>query len=105
MVTTCSSMPPKLGIAIGSIISAPRPVAVSTGSRARMVVAVVIIAGLTRRRPPSTTAALTSATVVGSFFSKLSRRKVATSTPSSVAIPNRARKPTQTATLRLMVRI
>ena len=35
-------MPPKLGIAIGTMMSAPRPVEVSTGSRARSVVADVM---------------------------------------------------------------
>jgi len=38
-------MPPNEGIAIGTIMSAPRPVEVSTGSSARIVVTLVIIAG------------------------------------------------------------
>ena len=89
-------------MAIGNIISAPRPVEVSTGNKAKMVVAVVIIAGFTLRKPPSTTASLICETVAGVLRLKLSFRNVATKTPSSVAIPNRAKKPTQTATLRLM---
>ena len=38
MVTISIAIPPKLGMAIGTIISEPRPVEVRTGSRARMVV-------------------------------------------------------------------
>ena len=42
-------MPPKEGIAIGTIISDPRPVEVKTGSKARMVVALAIRHGRIRR--------------------------------------------------------
>ncbi len=41
---------------MGTITSLPRPVLVSTGSRARIVVAVVIRQGRTRRRPAATVA-------------------------------------------------
>ena len=53
---TATLIPPKEGIAIGTITSEPLPVDVSTGSRARIVVAVVIRACLTRRTAPSTVA-------------------------------------------------
>ena len=56
MVTTLSTIPPNEGMAIGSIMSAPFPVDVKTGSKANMVVAVVIIAGLTLLLPPQKTA-------------------------------------------------
>ena len=46
-------MPPQEGIAIGTIISDPRPVEVKTGSKARMVVALVIKHGRIRRITPS----------------------------------------------------
>ena len=45
------SIPPNEGIAMGIIISAPRPVEVKTGIKARMVVATVIKAGLILRLP------------------------------------------------------
>ncbi len=49
MLTTASNIPPKEGIAIGTIMSEPLPVEVRTGISAKMVVALVIRAGLTRR--------------------------------------------------------
>ena len=55
MVIDWISMPPKVGIAIGTIISAPFPVEVRTGSRAIRVVAVVMAAGRTRLSPAVTT--------------------------------------------------
>ena len=42
IVRNSISIPPKVGMAIGTMMSAPRPVDVSTGSSARMVVAVVM---------------------------------------------------------------
>ena len=42
MVIDCISIPPNVGIAIGTMISAPLPVEVSTGSKAIRVVAVVM---------------------------------------------------------------
>ena len=42
MVMTAKTIPPNEGIAMGTIISEPRPEEVSTGIRAKMVVAVVI---------------------------------------------------------------
>ena len=44
-VINAMSIPPKLGIAIGIMISLPRPEEVKMGSKARMVVAVVIKQG------------------------------------------------------------
>ena len=49
MLTTATSIPPNEGIAIGTIMSEPRPVEVKTGISARIVVALVISAGLTLR--------------------------------------------------------
>ncbi len=49
MVMTTTVMPPTLGIAIGTMMSAPRPVEVSTGIKAKMVVAVVIRQARARR--------------------------------------------------------
>lgn len=66
MVIDCISIPPNVGIAIGTMISAPFPVDVSTGSRAMSVVAVVIAAGRTRFSPASTTASRMSYFVRGS---------------------------------------
>ena len=63
-------MPPKEGIAIGTMISEPFPVEVSTGISAMMVVAAVIMAGLTLLLPASITDALTSFNVLGFLFSK-----------------------------------
>jgi hypothetical protein len=48
-VTEAMIIPPKAGIAIGIMISAPLPVDVSTGIKAIIVVADVIIAGLILR--------------------------------------------------------
>jgi hypothetical protein len=56
MVSSTSVMPPTLGMAMGIMMSAPRPVAVSTGSSARIVVALVIRQGRTRRSPACTVA-------------------------------------------------
>jgi len=53
MVDTWKIIPPKEGMAIGIIISAPRPAEVRTGMSAMMVVAVVIRHGLMRRLPAS----------------------------------------------------
>ena len=44
-VKVASAMPPKVGMAIGTMMSDPRPVLVKTGRSASRVVAVVIIAG------------------------------------------------------------
>ena len=51
--TSATAIPPKVGIAIGTMMSEPRPVDVSTGSRARIVVAVVMSAARIRSRAPS----------------------------------------------------
>ena len=51
MVMSSMSMPPKAGMAMGIMMSEPRPVEVRTGSRARMVVAVVMRQARTRRLP------------------------------------------------------
>ena len=51
-------MPPKDGIAMGTMMSDPLPVEVSTGMRASMVVAVVIKHGLTRLMAASIVALL-----------------------------------------------
>ena len=94
-------MPPNDGMAMGTMMSAPRPVLVSTGSSARMVVALVMTAARMRRWPPSTTA-LRIASIESGFSSAIDcSMRVAMMTPSSVAIPKSARNPTQTATLRL----
>ena len=42
------TIPPKIGMAIGTMISLPFPVEVSIGKRARIVVTVVIKQGLMR---------------------------------------------------------
>src|SRR5690554_5647139 len=72
MVIDWISIPPKVGIAIGTMISAPFPVEVSTGSSAISVVAVVITAGRTRLRPAWTTASRISSRVWGSLSKKVS---------------------------------
>lgn len=69
MVIDWINMPPKVGIAIGTMMSAPFPVEVRTGSRAIRVVAVVMAAGRTRLRPAVTTASRMSCLVCG-FFSR-----------------------------------
>ena len=51
MVMDWISIPPNVGMAIGTMISAPFPVDVSTGNNAINAVAVVIAAGLTRFNP------------------------------------------------------
>ena len=50
-VIAAAIIPPKAGMAIGTIISDPFPVDVNTGSNAIMVVAVVITAGRMRLNP------------------------------------------------------
>jgi hypothetical protein len=65
IVSTSIVIPPKDGMAIGIIISAPRPVAVNTGISARMVVAVVIRHALILRLPASTVASRISTIVLG----------------------------------------
>ena len=60
-----TTIPPKDGIAMGTMISAPRPTEVRTGISARSVVADVIIAGLIRRFPASTVASRISEIVAG----------------------------------------
>ena len=66
MVILWISIPPNVGIAIGTMISAPLPVEVSTGSKAIRVVAVVMAAGRTRFSPAATTASRISCLVRGS---------------------------------------
>lgn len=61
------SIPPKLGIAIGIIISLPLPVLVKMGSKAKMVVAVVIKHGRILRSPASMTLARISCTSLGAL--------------------------------------
>ena len=65
------SIPPKLGIAIGIIMSLPRPAEVNTGNNAKMVVAVVIKHGLILFSPASTIDALISFLFSGIFLSKV----------------------------------
>jgi len=60
-VSSAMDIPPNAGIAMGIMMSAPRPVSVSTGSSARIVVADVISAGRTRRSAPEITARRTGA--------------------------------------------
>ncbi len=64
-------MPPTLGIAMGIMMSAPRPLDVSTGSRASTVVAVVMRQGLTLRTPAVRVAARISARLRAGFSAKL----------------------------------
>ena len=54
-VIRAMSIPPKLGIAIGIMISLPLPVLVRMGNKAKRVVAVVIKQGRILRYPASTT--------------------------------------------------
>src|SRR5699024_9995032 len=103
MVMDWISMPPKVGMAIGTMISAPLPVEVRTGSKAISAVAVVIAAGLTRFKPAYMTASRISSFVLGFRASNVSWMYVPINTPSLVASPNRAIKHTQTAMLRLML--
>ena len=65
------SIPPKLGIAIGIIMSDPLPVDVNTGSKANIVVAVVIKQGRILFLPASITDALISFFVLGVFLLKV----------------------------------
>ena len=64
------TIPPKIGMAIGIMMSLPRPDEVKIGNKAIKVVAVVITAGLIRRRPASRVAFLIWAMVLGFFFWK-----------------------------------
>src|SRR5690554_7888900 len=70
-VISAINIPPKLGMAIGIIISLPFPVEVKIGNNARIVVAVVIKAGRILFFPASTTDALISFTLSGSFLLKV----------------------------------
>ena len=72
MVIDWISIPPKVGIDMGIIISDPLPVEVSTGRSAISVVAVVITAGRTLFKPAWTTASLISSLVCGSLSRKVS---------------------------------
>ena len=65
METTLMAIPPKDGIAMGTMISDPLPVEVSTGIRAKKVVAVVIMQGRTRLIAASIVAALIDSIVFG----------------------------------------
>ena len=96
-------IPPKIGIAIGIMISLPFPVDVNTGKSANMVVTVVIRHGRILLPAASNVACRIPFISLGFSLSKVWVKYVAITTPSSVAIPNRAIKPTQTATLKLMV--
>src|SRR5699024_99919 len=64
-------IPPKLGIAIGIIMSLPLPVEVRIGNRASIVVAVVIKQGRILFCPASTTEVRISLMFSGSFLSKV----------------------------------
>ena len=64
------TIPPKIGMAIGIMMSLPRPDEVKIGNKAIKVVAVVMTAGLILRRPASVVAFRISATVLGFFFWK-----------------------------------
>ena len=66
-----NTIPPKLGIAMGIIISLPRPVLVKTGNSAKIVVAVVIKQGRILFSPASTTEARIDLIVSGSFLLKV----------------------------------
>ena len=74
MVSSAMVIPPKTGIAIGTMMSDPRPVLVSTGNNASKVVAVVIRHGLTLSVPASITVSLMALPEVGPFFSNLCLR-------------------------------
>jgi len=65
METTLMAIPPKEGIAMGTIISEPLPVDVKTGISARKVVAVVIRQGRTRLIAASMVASLMDSIVFG----------------------------------------
>ena len=64
------TIPPKIGMAIGIMMSLPRPDEVKIGNKAIKVVAVVMTAGLILRRPASVVAFRISAMVLGFFFWK-----------------------------------
>jgi hypothetical protein len=70
MLMVTIAMPPKVGIAMGTMMSEPRPVDVSTGTSARIVVAEVIRQGRTRRSPAAITAARISPMVFGVLLAK-----------------------------------
>ena len=53
VLMTTTSMPPKEGIAMGTMISDPRPVEVRMGINAKTVVTVVIMQGRARLTPAS----------------------------------------------------
>ena len=57
------SIPPNVGIDIGTMMSDPLPVEVRIGSSAMSVTEVVMAAGRTRRSPANTTASLISSLV------------------------------------------
>ena len=59
------AIPPKVGMAMGIMISEPRPVDVRIGMRAMSVVAVVIRQGRTRFRAPLMVVRRISSTLVG----------------------------------------
>ena len=65
MVIVWISMPPKVGIDMGTMMSEPLPVEVRIGNSAMSVTEVVMAAGRTRRNPAKTTASLISAFVCG----------------------------------------
>ena len=62
MVMMTISIPPKDGMAIGTMISEPLPVEANTGMRAKIVVVAVIKHGRTLRDPASIVALRTSET-------------------------------------------
>jgi hypothetical protein len=57
MLSRATVMPPKVGMAMGIMMSEPRPVEVRMGSRASKVVALVMRQARTRRLPASKTVA------------------------------------------------
>src|SRR3546814_18696194 len=67
MVITCRSIPPKVGMAMGTMMSDPLPVDESTGKSASTATEAVIMAGLTRLIPACSTAFL-STCLVDVFF-------------------------------------
>ncbi|GEM_PF-1074669 len=68
MVRISMVMPPKTGMAMGIVMSEPRPDELSSGSRARIVVAVVIRQGRMRRLP----AAITALRISGQVYCSIS---------------------------------
>ena len=71
MLISANAIPPKDGMAMGIMISEPRPVEVSTGISAIIVVPTVINAGFIRLKPASMTARRTSSFVPGLLRVKL----------------------------------